>query len=73
MARSIDAALCRRPDVVGMGSGGHALPCVLPFSPIAYLLRELVKTARAETASSLRFYCLRPACPRYAYRPAPTT
>ena len=34
MGRSIGAALCRRHDVVGMGSGGHDMLCIIPFSPI---------------------------------------
>ena len=34
MDRSIGAALCRCHDVVGMGSGGHDMLCIIPFSPI---------------------------------------
>lgn len=34
MDRSIGAALCRRPDVVGMSSGGHDMLCIIPFFPI---------------------------------------
>ena len=34
MGRSIGAALCRCPDVVGMGSGGHDMLCIIPSSPI---------------------------------------
>ena len=73
MARSIDAARFRGHDVMVRVWVRLVMPCRALLSTLTALLRELVKTARAETASSLRFYCLRLACPRYAYRPAPTT